>query len=176
MADRRIGITFLRFFEKGGVGMKKIFMVDIQACSGCRLCEAVCSFEKEGAVRPSKSQIRVLKLDERGIDVPVSCQHCESPLCADTCPVNAITIKADGTGVLLKQDKCVGCRACVLVCPYGAITVDSDTGKCMKCDLCAGDPQCVKLCPKGALYYDDAEVLNSVRRHGKMKVLLKPFL
>ncbi len=156
--------------------MKKIFMVDIQACSGCRLCEAACSFEKEKAVGPSKSRIRVLKIDERGMDVPVLCQHCESPLCVDACPVNAITVNAGGTGVLLNQERCVGCRACLLVCPYGAVGVNGETGKSMKCDLCGGDPQCVKLCPKGALYYDDPEVLNGVRRQQKMKMILKPFL
>jgi Fe-S-cluster-containing hydrogenase component 2 len=156
--------------------MKKIFMVDINACSGCRICEATCSFEKEKAVGPAHSRIRVLKIDQRGIDVPVLCQHCESPLCVDVCPVNALTVGPDGTGVFLKTEKCIGCRACLLVCPYGAINVNGETGKSMKCDLCGGDPQCVKMCPKNALFYDDPEVVNARRRQGKMKMILKPFL
>lgn len=155
--------------------MKKILMVDIKACSGCRTCEVVCSFEKEKAVGPANSRIRVLKIDERGIDVPVLCQHCESPLCADVCPVNAITVRQGGQGVVLNQERCVGCRACLLACPYGAIQVHGTTGKSMKCDLCGGDPQCVKLCPKQALFYDDPEVINALQRQ-RMKLILKPFL
>lgn len=156
--------------------MSKMFMVDLQACTGCRICEVVCSFEKEKAVRPSKSRIRILKMDEYGMDVPVICQHCQSPPCVDVCPVNAIVRLEGESRVVLHQDRCIGCRACTFVCPYGAISIDVDTGKSIKCDACGGEPQCVKLCPKKALYYDDPEVINTLKRKGQMGFILKSYL
>ena len=155
--------------------MQKIFMVDLDACTGCRICEVMCSFEKDEAVAPSRARIKILRLDDNGLDVPVVCQHCESPPCADVCPVHAI-VKVEGKGVLLETERCVGCRACTLVCPYGAIQVDATTMKSVKCDTCGGDPACVRLCPKGALHYDSPEAVNTLRRHGRMRAVVKQLL
>ena len=153
--------------------MKKILMVDVNACNGCRICEVVCSFEKEKASAPTKSRIRILRVDEAGVDVPGVCQHCESPPCADICPMDAIARDPKTEGVVLNQERCIGCRACTFVCPYGAISLDVDKQVMIKCDLCGGEPQCAKYCPKGALVYERSEVVDSLRRENKLKPFVK---
>jgi Fe-S-cluster-containing dehydrogenase component len=57
--------------------------------------------------------------------------------------------------VTVSDEKCVGCKMCVLACPYGCIAV-GDAGVAEKCDLCNGVPQCVKFCARGALSFGDA--------------------
>ena len=156
--------------------MKKVLMVDINACNGCRICEVICSLEKEKAAAPTKSRIRILRVDEAGMDVPGVCQHCESPPCADVCPMDAITRDPKTEGVVLNQDRCIGCRACTFVCPYGVISLDVDKKVMIKCDLCDGEPQCAKYCPKGALIYDRAEVIDTLRRERSLKLFIHPLL
>ena len=156
--------------------MKKVLFVDVNACNGCRICEVICSLEKEKGAAPTKSRIRVQRVDEAGIDVPGVCQHCETPLCADVCPMDAITRDPKTGGVLLNQERCVGCRACTFVCPYGALSLDVDRHVMMKCDLCGGDPQCARTCPKGALLFERAEVIDSLRREKNLRLFIKPLL
>ena len=156
--------------------MKKILMVDVSACNGCRICEVVCSLEKEGVSSPTKSRIRILRVDEAGVDVPGVCQHCESPPCADICPMDAITRDPKTEGVILNQERCIGCRACTFVCPYGAISLDVDKQVMIKCDLCNGEPQCAKYCPKEAIVYERSEVIDSLRREKNLKPFIRSFL
>ncbi len=156
--------------------MRKVLMVDVNACNGCRICEVACSFEKEKAVSPVRSRIRIFRVDRDGVDVPGVCQHCESPPCSDVCPMDALTRDPKTDGVVLNQERCIGCRACTFVCPYGAISLDVERKVMIKCDLCGGDPQCVRYCPKGALSYERAEVVDSLRREGRLKLFVKPLL
>jgi anaerobic carbon-monoxide dehydrogenase iron sulfur subunit len=156
--------------------MKKVLMVDINACNGCRICEVICSLEKEKVAAPTKSRIRILRVDEAGLDVPGACQHCESPPCADVCPMDAITRDPNTEGVVINQDRCIGCRACTFVCPYGVISLDVDKKVMIKCDLCDGEPQCAKYCPKGALIYERADVIDTLRRERSLKLFIRPLL
>ncbi|MCK5548711.1 MAG: 4Fe-4S binding protein, partial [Thermoplasmata archaeon] len=69
------------------------------------------------------------------------------------------------------KDKCIGCRLCVVVCPFSAITTFRD--EIIKCDLCNGDPTCVKYCATGALTYDDELKESSKRRMEYVKRFLE---
>jgi len=156
--------------------MKKILMVNEKECSGCRICELVCSLSHEGECNPLKSRIRVVKIDEEGIDMPCVCLHCEIPLCRDVCPVGAIVRDSDTGAILIKEDLCIGCRACTLVCPFGALTMDTSLGVMLKCDLCDGDPKCVKYCLSNALVYERSNVINNLRQNSYVQNLVKPLL
>ncbi len=130
--------------------MEGIMLIHPEKCTGCRICELVCSFNKKEVFSPHRSRVRVFKAEEEGIDLPMMCMHCEDPVCSDVCPVGAVWKEEDGA---VKQDAslCRGCHACMVVCPFGAVSIEE--GTVVKCDLCGGDPQCVKWCVTGALEF-----------------------
>jgi Fe-S-cluster-containing hydrogenase component 2 len=69
------------------------------------------------------------------------------------CPSGAI-VEDDTTGAkIVEEDRCIGCRLCVIACPFGGVAFNPKTRKAIKCDLCKdiGEPQCVKWCPKDAI-------------------------
>jgi carbon-monoxide dehydrogenase iron sulfur subunit len=144
--------------------MAKIMTVDYDRCTGCRLCEMVCSVNKEGASDPARARIHVIKWEMEGIYVPMFCQHCEDPLCAAVCPVRAIERDEAEGRVRVDKEKCVGCRSCLSACPFGAIGWDEEKRKVIRCDLCHGDPTCVKFCATKAIQFIEAERAVLVRK------------
>lgn len=130
--------------------MEEMILVEPDKCTGCRICEMICSFKNssENSFNPSQSRIRIIKNEELGVDLPILCLHCQDPLCADVCPMGAIKRTVQGT-VKIDQNLCRGCKACIMVCPYGAINFVK--GETVKCELCDGDPMCAKWCPTGAI-------------------------
>jgi Fe-S-cluster-containing dehydrogenase component len=87
-----------------------------------------------------------------------SCMHCEFPVCAAVCPVEAITKYAEGP-VVIDPDVCIGCEYCVYACPWHVISKNEVTGKSTKCTGCADrqsaglQPFCVQACPVNALSF-----------------------
>ncbi len=135
--------------------MLKTLVIDAQKCSGCRSCENYCSLKHEGVCNPARGRIHVVKWEQEGIFVPINCMRCERPACELTCPQHA-THRNLATGAMeVDQYRCIGCMSCVFACPFGATSVDPETGAVLKCDLCGGDPTCVKVCPTGALTYEE---------------------
>jgi len=126
-----------------------------EKCTGCRACELACSFFCEGVFSPNKSRIRVLKVDDKGVDIPIGCDHCDKAPCMLVCPTRAIDRDRSTGAVLINVDTCIGCRLCMIACPFGAISHDDQRGLVYKCDLCHGDPECVKWCFTGAIVYED---------------------
>jgi Fe-S-cluster-containing hydrogenase component 2 len=120
-------------------------------CSGCRVCEIVCSITHEGACNPRKSRIRVSS--KPGVDYPNVCRQCRVPRCAEACPTGAIAKDKKIGAYIVDNEKCTACHACVASCPFGAITIHPNSGFPIKCDLCGGSPQCVKYCPQNVLEY-----------------------
>jgi len=102
-------------------------LIDTEKCaSGCTDCVTACNTENglSGGVRPTDSQwIRKVEIQEikTGLraSVPVMCQHCAEPPCVDVCPTGASFKRADGI-VLVDRHSCIGCRYCVMACPYKA--------------------------------------------------------
>jgi carbon-monoxide dehydrogenase iron sulfur subunit len=137
--------------------MAKVLMIDHEKCTGCRLCELVCSVMHEGVSNPMRSRIKVVKWESEGLYIPMSCQQCEDAPCMSVCPVKAISRDESLDRVVVDYDKCIGCRACVAVCPFGAMGFDVNDRKVFKCDLCDGDPQCVRFCEEKAVDYVEAD-------------------
>jgi len=135
----------------------KVLMINYEKCTGCRLCELVCSVRHEGVSNPSRSRIKVVKWEADGLYIPMSCQQCEDAPCLNVCPVKAISRDEALSRVMVDYDVCIGCRSCVAVCPFGAMHFDVIDRKVAKCDLCDGDPQCVKFCEVKAVEYVDAD-------------------
>jgi carbon-monoxide dehydrogenase iron sulfur subunit len=134
--------------------MNAMLAVDYEKCTGCRSCETACSVFHVQACNPTKSAVRIVKWPRKGLNVPVVCQQCEEPACASICPVQALSRDADTGAMVVNHDLCVGCRMCIVACPFGAITFDPDRRQAIKCDLCGGvEPWCVRFCEPGALTY-----------------------
>jgi carbon-monoxide dehydrogenase iron sulfur subunit len=134
-------------------------LVEAEKCTGCRNCELFCSLKNYGEVNPARARIHIVRSQKDGIitTVPVVCQQCEDPLCMAMCPAGALSRHPETHAVVVDPDKCLGCRTCVEVCPFGAPSVDPRTGKSEKCNLCEGDPTCVKVCSQFAIKFVTAE-------------------
>jgi Fe-S-cluster-containing hydrogenase component 2 len=136
--------------------MAKRIVLRLDYCIGCRACEAACMsrFKKE-------ARIRYGEVSETTF-VPLACRHCEEPLCAAACPFDVIR-RDEETGIVRQSSfHCVGCRSCVMACPFGVMDTRLRRSITQKCSLCSDredGPRCVATCPTGALQFvDDAEL------------------
>lgn len=153
--------------------MAKALYIDYQKCTGCRLCELVCAVSHDGISNPTRSRIKVMKWEAEGLYVPMSCQQCQDAPCMNVCPVKAITRDEELGMVSVDYDICIGCRSCVAVCPFGAMSFNITEKQVFKCDLCDGDPQCVKFCEEKAVDFVDVdEVSISKKRNAAERLSL----
>jgi len=102
-------------------------VIDLRKCVGCETCTVSCKAENRTPPGVSYNQVFV---EEEGTFPNVSrtniarpCMHCDKPPCASVCPVRA-TYKAENGIVVQDADRCIGCRYCMVACPYGARTFD----------------------------------------------------
>lgn len=143
--------------------MQKFLFINSEKCTGCRMCETVCSIHHEKVCNPTRARIQIMKWDMSGIYIPMVCQQCESPVCETVCPMGAIYRDEKTGAVLISYDLCIGCKLCVAHCPFGGVAIDKDS-KVKKCDLCEGDPLCVKNCEPQAIQYLEANSINFLKR------------
>lgn len=120
---------------------------DYERCSGCRLCEIVCSIRNEGKIWPEASRIKIFELVP-GISVPHFCSQCQDYPCINACPTNALSVDRETGAVIVDEGKCVLCGLCIKVCPGKVPKILSGKDSVLICDLCGGDPECVKICQK----------------------------
>lgn len=154
--------------------MSKRLTVIPEQCSGCKICELICSIRHFSVCNPKKSAIRVVvTYPHPVVRMPIVCSQCKVPACAQVCPVDALR-HADGI-VELDKKLCISCYKCVEACPFGAMYAHDDCDQPIKCDMCGGDPQCVDKCPKRALRLipeaalGESKRLNNVLSYTQMK-------
>jgi Fe-S-cluster-containing dehydrogenase component len=142
--------------------MDKVSLIIFQEdCVGCHACEVACKQEHGLDVGP-----RLIRVVERPpVYVPIYCHHCSKPPCRDSCPVEAIS--RDETGIVhIDEELCIGCKACVEACPFGAMQFDDETDVAVKCDLCyerlksGREPACSKACPTRCIVWGDMKAIN----------------
>jgi molybdopterin-containing oxidoreductase family iron-sulfur binding subunit len=165
-------------------------VIDLKRCIGCNACTLACKQENgtpEGMhyARVITREVGTYPATKRTF-LPVLCNHCEDAPCAQACPSGATWIRGDGL-VLVDREKCIGCRACAVACPYmnrhfieqgllkhGYSTdglspyeavkfADFEEGTMTKCTLCSHrvdqglEPACVVTCPTEARIFGDLE-------------------
>ncbi len=134
--------------------MSRMLVVDPAKCTNCRLCEMACSLQATGAFAPTQSRIKVYVFAEEFRHIPLACFQCADAPCVKVCPANALQ-QGDGL-VRFVKEACIGCRMCMLVCPFGVIAFDPAARVIAKCDTCGGDPECVRFCIAGALEFRES--------------------
>jgi carbon-monoxide dehydrogenase iron sulfur subunit len=140
-------------------------LVNPERCLGCHTCELACAAAHTtagsiiGAVLAGERLHRrnhVVQVDS--VKISTQCRQCEDAPCVRVCPTGA-TYRTE-TYTAVDQRLCIGCRLCMMVCPFGAIHVSTtevagrEKMAAFKCDLCVdrpGGPACVEACPTKAL-------------------------
>lgn len=116
-------------------------------CTGCRICEIVCSLAHEGVIAPKRSRIRIRSDWPHPEKISV-CIACEPKKCIEVCPEGALSWK---DCLEMEEDKCVVCLLCVEACPYHGIHTEDSKKFPFFCDTCRGEFQCVIWCPTKAV-------------------------
>ena len=143
--------------------MLKVLKIDYSKCHGCGICETVCKLNNDMKLHRSKAKIKSISIELEGWGLPKVCMQCQDPACMSVCPNNAIYRDDLLNRVMVDSDRCIGCRLCVMTCPFGAPQFDDDSGQIVKCDLCEGDPLCAKYCMYDALQYVEADSITSTQ-------------
>ncbi len=164
-------------------GRKFVMVIDLARCKNARQCIAGC--QKGHNLAPDVEWLKVylMKDNDHGEPYwfPRQCFHCDNPPCVKVCPVGA-TFKRQDNLVLVDVDRCIGCKFCVVACPYSVrvfnwkkppetsvpkedyspeTSVPAQMGTIGKCDFCPDRaregklPYCASSCPMGAIYFGD---------------------
>jgi Fe-S-cluster-containing dehydrogenase component len=123
----RMRIELSRALAKPQAERRWVMVIDLRKCIGCHACTVGCIAENK---LPPGVVYRPVLEEETGVYpnvgrrfIPRPCMQCDNPPCVPVCPVNATYTDADGI-VAMDYDRCIGCRACIAACPYGARTAD----------------------------------------------------
>ncbi|MGG7449046.1 4Fe-4S dicluster domain-containing protein [Kosakonia oryzendophytica] len=156
--------------------MNRFIIADPGKCIGCRTCEVACVVSHEdnqdcSVVKPATFSARIRVVKTGTFSTAVTCHHCEDAPCANVCPVGAIS-RVEGA-VCVEQSRCIGCKSCMIACPFGAmqVTVINNQAQALKCDLCQhreNGPACVEACPTGALSCLNPATLRENRLRGQL--------
>jgi len=174
------------------MGSKRyVMIIDLQACTGCQTCVVAC--KQENNLPEGVMWAQVVGVDANGDEspggeypqvqfeyMPLTCQHCSNGPCVEVCPTSATYLQPEVGVVMQDPSLCIGCRYCMIVCPYTIVRVFSDlqlhyalpypTGSnpmihraktVEKCTFCAHRlaqglaPACAEACPTRAMTFGD---------------------
>lgn len=169
------------------------FLIDMTKCTGCRGCQVACKqwnqleaeqtefFNGEGYQNPpamseyTYTRIKFRDYEKNGQNefafYKEMCMHCDDPACASVCPVGAF-VKTDKGPVIYQADRCIGCRFCMIACPFGIPKYEWSKGLPLvkKCTGCYDrvqeglKPACATTCPTAISYGPRDELLKEAER------------
>jgi len=127
---------------------KVLKAAEMNKCIGCFTCMNICSIVNRQNHSITKSAIKVRTSGGMtGHFVAIVCLACHDPACMEACPSGALT-KRPGGGVLLQEDKCIGCHKCEKACIMQAVFFDEEKQKPIICRHCGS---CARFCPHHCL-------------------------
>jgi len=140
-------------------------VIDLRKCVGCEGCTVACKAENGVPLGHFRTWVQK---HEKGTYpnislqfVPKLCNHCTDPACVSVCPTGASFKRSEDGIVLINQDDCIGCKYCMVSCPYGVRYLDESKGVVDKCTWCVHRveqgvvPSCVNTCITGARIFGD---------------------
>ncbi len=140
------------------------FVIDLKKCIGCHACTIACKAEHDIPVGVNRCWVKTVEKgtfpDTQRLFLPVLCNQCEEAPCMNICPTSALYKRPDGI-VDLYGEVCIGCRACMVACPYDQLFIDPNTRTAEKCNFCANrienelQPACVSVCPTECRIFGD---------------------
>jgi len=156
--------------------MNAAILTDTTKCNGCHECVAAC--KRANGLPPdiprrwdlddglsSRNWTSIVEGPEHSL-VRKQCRHCLEPACVSACPVGAL-YKSGFGAVVYDPAKCMGCRYCMMACPYGIPRYDWNAAVpyVRKCILCydrirdGRQPACTEACPQKATIFGDRDAL-----------------
>jgi electron transport protein HydN len=162
--------------------MNNLVIAESGRCIACRTCEVACVLAHSPAdtlqtltARRFMPRLRLIRISK--VSAPVQCHQCEDAPCVKVCPNRALVQRQNSIQVL--EGRCVGCKSCLMACPYGAVELMAREAvvlerasaaqpaapgqvEVFKCDLCLqrqDGPACIGVCPTKAIHLMDAKTL-----------------
>jgi formate dehydrogenase iron-sulfur subunit len=178
---------------KRNFSQDRTFLIDTTRCTGCRSCQVACKqwnqmkaeettfFNGEGYQNPpnlSENTLTAIKFRDywkygknEFAFYKEMCMHCNDPACVSVCPVSAF-IKTPEGPVIYNAKRCIGCRFCMVACPFGVPKYQWSKGLplVVKCSGCYSRvkegliPACAKACPTAITYGSRQEMINEANR------------
>lgn len=140
-------------------------VIDTRRCIGCHACSVACKAEFDVPLGVYRSWVEYIEKgtfpDVRRSFLPRLCNQCSNPPCVDVCPTGATWQRKEDGIVEIDPDICIGCKYCILACPYNARFANPVTGVAEKCDFCLHrvsnglEPACVETCIGRARIFGD---------------------
>lgn len=162
--------------------MNRFVIADMTQCIGCRTCEIACvvahsTDNKVSSITVDKFHPRLSVMKSFAVSTPILCHQCEDAPCENSCPNGAIVTGDHGVQVM--ASRCIGCKTCMLVCPFGAMnmveqishnaTVSTQAHKCDLCHQREAGPACIEVCPTKALKLVTPMALETLQRDRQLR-------
>ncbi|MFH1612492.1 MAG: 4Fe-4S dicluster domain-containing protein [bacterium] len=178
--------------------MKKAMLIDTSKCTGCRGCQIACkqwnqlpaektycsgTYENPSHITGNTwTKIAFIENENNGdfkwFFYKQQCMQCEEASCVNVCPAKAVKETQIGStyideAILIDKNICVGCKNCVVACPFQFCGFSEEKGIVMKCTFCIDrvlqglKPACIKSCISGALQFEDRDKILDI---GKKRI------